>query len=286
MEKTDTAFFDVHKLLGGKGDLINELLFKDVPRIIVALIVLWISLKVIKLLLKGLRKVLERRNVDASLQSFLISVCDIALKVMVIIAVLGMIGIQTTSFIAVLGAAGLAVGMALQGTLQNFAGGVIILLLKPFRVGDYIECNGIQGSVVQIQIFNTIVKTPDQKVIVVPNTDLATKTLTNYSRSEIRRVDVSVGIAYGESVDKTREIILNMASAYQFVVAEPAPVVVVTELGDSSVNLQLRVWVKNADYWDAFFHLNQAVYDELNKAGIEIPFNQMDVHLISSEPQK
>ena len=286
MEKIDTSFFDVHKLLGGKGDLINELLFKDVPRILVALIVLWISLKVIKLLLKGLKKILDRRNVDASLQSFLISVCDIALKVMVIIAVLGMIGIQTTSFIAVLGAAGLAVGMALQGTLQNFAGGVIILLLKPFRVGDYIECNGIQGSVVQIQIFNTIVKTPDQKVIVVPNTDLATKTLTNYSRSEIRRVDVSVGIAYGESVDKTREIILNMASAYQLVVAEPAPVVVVTDLGDSSVNLQLRVWVKNADYWDAFFHLNQAVYDELNKAGIEIPFNQMDVHLISSELQK
>ena len=257
-------------------------LFKDVPRIVIALIVLWIGLKIIKLIIKAMRKMMERRNVEVSLQSFLLSMTDIALKVMVVIAILGMIGIETTSFIAVLGAAGLAVGMALQGTLQNFAGGVIILLLKPFRVGDYIESAGVQGTVKNIQIFNTIVETPDKKMVIAPNTDLATKTLVNYSRSENRRVDIKVGIAYGESVDNARNALLELAKSYPLVVDDPAPAVVVTALADSAVSLELRVWAKNADYWDTFFYLNQAVYDKLNEKGISIPFNQMDVHIINN----
>ena len=280
MEKVDTKFMDVHSLLGGASDFVHDLLFKDVPRIIIALIVLWIGLKLVKLLLKGMRKLMDKKQIDVSLQSFLISLTDIALKVMIIIAVMGMIGIQTTSFIAVLGAAGLAVGMALQGTLQNFAGGVIILLLKPFRVGDFIDAAGVQGTVKNIQIFNTIVETADKKMVIAPNTDLATKTLVNYSRSENRRVDVKVGIAYGESVDKARKVLVDLATAYPLVIAEPAPVVVVTALADSAVSLELRVWVKNADYWETFFYLNQAVYDKLNEVGIQIPFNQMDVHII------
>lgn len=275
------SFMSMQSLWGSLSDFTRDVLFKDVPRIIIALIILWIGLKLIKLVVKAMRKMLERRNVDVSLQSFLISMTDIALKAMVVIAVMGMVGIQTTSFIAVLGAAGLAVGMALQGTLQNFAGGVIILLLKPFKVGDYIDSAGVQGTVKHIQIFNTIVETPDKKMVIAPNTDLATKTLVNYSRSENRRVDIKVGIAYGESVDSARAALLELAKSYSKVIEEPAPMVVVTALADSAVSLELRVWVKNADYWDTFFYLNQAVYDKLNAVGISIPFNQMDVHIIN-----
>lgn len=281
MEKAEFKFFDVQQLFSGKGDFLNELLFKDIPRIIIALIILWIGLKVIKLLIKGLKKILDKRNVDASLQSFLSSICDIALKVMLIITIMGMVGIQTTSFIAVLGAAGLAVGMALQGTLQNFAGGVIILLLKPFRVGDYIEVNGIQGNVVQIQIFNTLVKTLDQKVIIVPNTDLATKMLTNYSSSDVRLISIPVGIAYGSNIEEARKALLDLAASYELALNDPAPCVVVTELAESSVNLQVRFWAKNENYWAAVFYMNEHVYNTLNAAGIEIPFNQLDVHVVN-----
>lgn len=273
---------DVQSLLNSLNEFTHDILFKDVPRILIALVVLWIGLKLIKLIVKAMRKMLEKRNVDVSLQSFLVSLTDIALKAMVVIAVLGMIGIQTTSFIAVLGAAGLAVGMALQGTLQNFAGGVIILLLKPFRVGDYIDSAGVQGTVKHIQIFNTVIETPDKKMVIAPNTDLATKTLVNFSRSENRRVEIKVGIAYGESVDNARTALLELAKNCSLVIDEPTPIVVVTALADSAVNLELRVWVKNADYWDAFFYLNQAVYDTLNAKGIQIPFNQMDVHIINN----
>ncbi len=275
------GFMNVQSLWDSLGEFTHDVLFKEVPKIIIALIILWIGLKLIKLIVKAMKKMLDRRNVEVSLQSFLLSMTDIALKAMVVIAVLGMVGIQTTSFIAVLGAAGLAVGMALQGTLQNFAGGVIILLLKPFKVGDYIDSAGVQGTVKHIQIFNTIVETPDKKMVIAPNTDLATKTLVNYSRSENRRVDIKVGIAYGESVDSARAALLELAKSYSKVIEEPAPMVVVTALADSAVSLELRVWVKNADYWDTFFYLNQAVYDKLNAVGISIPFNQMDVHIIN-----
>ncbi len=277
-----TKLMDVQSLWGSLNEFLRDILFKDVPRIIIALIVLWIGLKIVKLMVKGLRKLLEKKEVDVSLQSFLLSITDIALKVLIVIAVMGMIGIQTTSFIAALGAAGLAVGMALQGTLQNLAGGVIILLLKPFKVGDYIDSTGVQGTVKHIQIFNTIVETPDKKIVIAPNTDLATKTLVNYSRSENRRVDVKVGIAYGESVDGARNTLLELAKSYPLVIEEPASEVVVTALADSAVSLELRVWVKNPDYWNTFFYLNQAVYDKLNEKGIKIPFNQMDVHIINS----
>lgn len=281
MEKA--KFMDMQSLLSSLNEFMRDVLFKEVPKIIIALIVLWVGLKIVKLIVKALRRMMEKRNVEVSLQSFLLSMTDIALKIMVVIAVMGMVGIQTTSFIAVLGAAGLAVGMALQGTLQNFAGGVIILLLKPFRVGDYIDSPGVQGTVKSIHIFNTIVETPDKKIVVAPNTDLATKTLVNYSRSENRRVDVKVGIAYGESVDNARAVLMELARNYPLVIENPEPAVVVTALADSAVSLELRVWVKNADYWTCFFYMNQAVYDKLNEVGIQIPFNQMDVHIVSKE---
>ena len=202
-----------HLLIGLK-EFFNDVLFRNLPSIIVALLVLWIGWKLIKWLDKLLLKIFTKKNLDVSLNSFLRSIIIIALKVLLIITVAGMIGIQMTSFIAILGAAGLAIGMALQGTLQNFAGGVIILLLKPYKVGDYIEQGGISGIVKEIQVFNTLLITLDNKVIVVPNTQLATNTLTNYTRSEKRRVDVNVGIAYGEDINKARKVLIDLAMSH------------------------------------------------------------------------
>jgi small conductance mechanosensitive channel len=218
--------------------------------------------------------------VDKSLQDFLLSLVSILLKILLILTVMSMIGIAITSFIAILGAAGLAIGMALQGTLQNFAGGIIILILKPFKVDDFIEQGSFSGVVKQIQIFNTVLCTADNKIIILPNTQLATNPLINYTKSKIRRVDIPCGIAYGESVDKARATMLAIAATRPEVLKEPeAPTVLVMALSDSSVNLQLRVWVKTEDYWKVHFALNQAVYDKFNEVGIEIPFNQLQVHL-------
>ncbi|MBO4645994.1 MAG: mechanosensitive ion channel [Bacteroidales bacterium] len=269
------------QLLRGLKEFINNVLFQYVPKIIVALIVLWIGLKLIKWFLKILGRVFERKKIEGSLHSFLLSIINITLKTLLIITVAGMVGIQMTSFIAILGAASLAVGMALQGTLQNFAGGVIILLLKPYRVGDYIEQGSISGNVTEIQIFNTILKTLDNKVIVVPNTQLATNTLTNYTRSEKRRVDIAVGIAYGEDIDRAREVLVDYAKTNSMVLTEgsDAPVVVVTALNSSSIDLQLRVWVKTADYWTVHNAMTQGVYETLGANNIHIPFNQLQVHI-------
>lgn len=258
----------------------TDVLFQNIPRIIIALIVLWVGWKVIKWATTLLKKAYNRRKFDPSLQSFLHSVINIALKTLLIITVAGMMGIQVTSFIAILGAAGLAVGMALQGTLQNFAGGVIILLLKPYKVGDVIEQGSFCGTVTNIQIFNTVLTTPDNKVIIIPNTQLATGTLINYTQSDMRRVDVNVGIAYGESVDKAREVMLQLANSRPEILQdENAPAVVVTGLGDSAVNLQLRVWVKTSDYWTIHTAMNQGVYEKLSENNIDIPFNQLQVHI-------
>ncbi|MBQ4434226.1 MAG: mechanosensitive ion channel family protein [Bacteroidales bacterium] len=251
------------------------------PSIIVALLILWIGWKLIKWLDKLLLKIFTKKSLDVSLNSFLRSIIIIALKVLLIITVAGMIGIQMTSFIAILGAAGLAVGMALQGTLQNFAGGVIILLLKPYKVGDYIEQGGISGIVKEIQVFNTLLITLDNKVIVVPNTQLATNTLTNYTRSEKRRVDVNVGIAYGEDINKARKVLVDLAMSHPDVLKDEAdaPAVAVLELGASSINLQLRAWTKTENYWGVMGALTQGTYETLKENQIEIPFDQLQVHI-------
>lgn len=269
-----------HLLIGLK-EFFNDVLFRNLPTIIVALLILWIGWKLIKWLDKLLLKIFTKKNLDVSLNSFLRSIIIIALKVLLIITVAGMIGIQMTSFIAILGAAGLAVGMALQGTLQNFAGGVIILLLKPYKVGDYIEQGGISGIVKEIQVFNTLLITLDNKVIVVPNTQLATNTLTNYTRSEKRRVDVNVGIAYGEDINKARKVLIDLAMSHPDVLKDEAdaPVVAVLELGASSINLQLRAWTKTENYWGVMGALTQGTYETLKENQIEIPFDQLQVHI-------
>lgn len=259
---------------------LTDILFKYVPQFLVALLVLFVGWKLIKVLDNILRRSYQRHKVDPSLQQFLHSLVDITLKVLLVLTVMGIMGIKMTSFVAILGAAGLAVGMALQGTLQNFAGGVIILILRPFKVGDYIEQGTYEGFVESIQIFCTTLRTYDNRFVVVPNTELATKSLINHFNLPQRRVTVRVGIAYGESVEHAREVLMCVMAENPYIVSEPkAPVVYVENLGDSAVNLMLYAWTPRETYWQALFSLNEEVYAALGREGITIPFNQVDVHI-------
>lgn len=257
----------------------TNLIFEYGPKLIGAIVVWIIGSMIIKSLSKALNRLMDKRNMDTSLKSFTRSLVNIMLKVLLGISVLGMLGVQMTSFIALLGAAGLAVGMALSGTLQNFAGGVILLLFKPFKVGDFIDAQGYTGTVKEIQIFNTILTDLDNKTIIIPNAGLSTNSMVNYSTEPIRRVDISVGIAYGESVKKSREVLNELVKSDKRVLTDPKPFIGVSELADSSVNLTFRIWVKADDYWDVFFDMNENVYNSFNKSGVQIPFPQMDVHL-------
>jgi small conductance mechanosensitive channel len=244
-----------------------------------ALAFLFIGFWVSKLIVKALRKMMVRKNSDPGLISFVSSLANIALKIMIIISVMGMVGIQMTSFIAVLGAAGIAVGMALQGTLSNFASGVMILIFKPYKVDDYIEANGVAGVVKEIQIFNTIITTVDNKTIIVPNGSLATNTLTNYSKQPIRRVDWTVGVSYGTDFNVAKESIMRILNADSRVLKDPEIFVSISSLSDSSVDIVVRVWVNSPDYWDVYFDFYNTVYAKFNEEGISFPFPQMDVHI-------
>ncbi len=249
------------------------------PRLLGAIAVLIIGLWVIKMITKGLKRGMEKRKTNESLKPFIISLTNIGLKALLIISVLGMVGIQMTSFIAILGAAGLAIGMALSGSLQNFAGGVMILIFKPFKVGDVLEAQGYLGIVKEIQIFNTIMKTFDNKTIIIPNGGLSTGSMTNYSTEETRRVDWTFGIAYGDDSDKAQEVLMKLIESNGKVLKDPAPFIALSELADSSVNFVVRAWVNAADYWDVYFWMNDQVYKVFAKEGLNIPFPQMDVHL-------
>lgn len=248
-------------------------------KLVGAILALIVGLWVVGKISKSLRKLMEKRDVDPSLRGFLSTFISIMLKILVIISVLSMVGIQMTSFIAMLGAASLAVGLSLQGSLQNFAGGIIILILKPFRVGDFIDGQGHMGTVEDIQIFNTTLKTVDNKVITIPNGALANSSITNFSKKETRRVDWTFGIAYGDSYEKAREILQKLIDEDSRIHKDPAPFIALTSLGDSSVNIVVRVWLNAADYWDVFFEMNEKVYKTFSEEGINIPFPQMDVHL-------
>lgn len=260
-------------------DQMTEMVVAYGPKLVGAIIVYLIGSAVIKWIIRKYVKYMDKSKLDASLKPFLASMVGILLKTLLIISVLGMLGVQMTSFIAILGAAGLAVGMALSGTLQNFAGGVIILLFKPFKVGDYIEAQGHSGFVKEIQIFTTILLELDNKTVIIPNGPLSTGSMINYSTEPLRRVDFSFGIAYGDSVQKAREILTEVISKDQRILKDPAHFIGLGELADSSVNLTTRVWVKGEDYWDVFFDMNESVYEAFNAGGISIPFPQMDVHL-------
>ncbi|CJK99482.1 mechanosensitive ion channel protein [Streptococcus pneumoniae] len=222
---------------------------------------------------------LQRRQVDPTLHGFIGSLASVVLKVLLLVSVASMIGVETTSFIAVIGAAGLAIGLALQGSLANFAGGVLILLFRPFRVGEWIEAQGIAGTVNSIQIFHTVLKTGDNKTVVVPNGALSNGHITNFSREPRRRADINIGIDYSSDIKLARQILLEIAEDPR-VLREPEPVVFVTGLGDSSVNLSLRVWVATADFWPVTFSFTEQAKERLTAAGVGIPFPQRVVHIV------
>jgi small conductance mechanosensitive channel len=249
-------------------------------KLVLAIVVLIVGLIVIKWISRTMVRFMKKGDVNESLIPFLKSMTSILLKVMLVISVMSMVGIQMTSFIAVLGAAGLAVGLALQGTLQNFAGGVMILLFKPYEVGHYIEAQGYMGTVKEIQIFTTVLNTPDNRKVIIPNSPLATGSITNFSAMPTRRIDFSFGIGYTDDIDKAKEILLAMAKKDERILKdENPPAVMVEGLGDSSVNLKLRVWLKSEDYWDVFFEYTETVKKQYDAAGISIPFPQRDVHV-------
>lgn len=249
--------------------------------LIKALLVLVIGLWLSKKITGFFKSFLEKKDFDKTIIPFLSSILGMVLKAMVVISAISIMGIPMTSFIAILGAAGLAIGMALSGTLQNFAGGVMILIFKPFEVGHVIEAQGYTGSVREIQIFNTILKTPDNKTIIIPNGGLSTGSLVNYSIEPRRRVDWTVGIAYGDDVDTARAVIEKMLLADERVLTEEGfkHVIVVGALADSSVNFTVRAWVNAADYWGLFFDINEKIYKTFPNEGLNIPFPQMDVHV-------
>lgn len=257
---------------------IKELVLEHGPQALLAIVVLIAGLWLIGALGRAMAKVMRKREVDPSLIPFLRGLTTALLKVMLVISVIQMVGVQTTSFIAVLGAAGLAIGMALSGTLQNFAGGVMILVLKPFKVGDFIEAEGHSGTVRSIQIFHTILTTPDNKTIVLPNAPVSTNAIVNYSTEARRRVDFTFGIGYGDDIDKARKVIEGLITADKRIHQDPAPLIVVGELADSSVNLTVRVWVDSGDYWGVHFDMTEQVKKRFDAEGISIPFPQMDVH--------
>ncbi len=278
MEKTTITTWE--SFASGAKQFLNNIVFQYVPKLIVAGIVLLVGWKLINLLNRFMKRTYDRHKVDASLQQFLHSLIDIILKVLLVLTVMGILGIQMTSFIAILGAAGVAIGMALQGTLQNFAGGVIILLLRPFKVGDYIEQGSYAGFVENIQIFNTTLRTYDARKIIVPNTELATKSLVNHFNLPQRRVAISVGLAYGASVEKAKEVLLKVAADNPLVVKEPKePFATLENFGDSSLNMTLYAWTLPENYWKTLYSLNEEVYNAFRREGLEIPFNQMDVHI-------
>lgn len=250
-------------------------------KVIGALVALIIGLWLVKWAVKAVDSVMVRGSVDESLRPFLKSLTGTLLKVMLGISIMGMLGIEMTSFIAILASAGLAVGMALSGTLQNFAGGVMILIFKPFQVGDYIDAQGHAGIVKEIQIFVTILTTPDNKTIIIPNGGLSNGSMVNYSTQEQRRVDWSFGIGYGDDVTKAKEILQRLISEDTRILKDPESFIGLGALADSSVNLTVRVWAKAEDYWDIFFAMNENVYNAFNAEGINIPFPQMDVHVIN-----
>lgn len=271
----------------------------------IAITVFYVGKFIIKKLYKLVQKILLRRNVDQSLTTFTLSFVKIVLYFILLIIVIGIIGIETSSFLALFASAGVAIGMALSGTLQNFAGGVLILLLKPYKIGDYIEAQGYAGTVKEIQIFHTVICTPDNKSIIIPNGGLSTGSINNYSKEEYRRVDWEIGISYGDNVETARKVILDILNKDERVVkkyieddmqlrgipvdsvslatfgkmVDRAPVVILSKLADSSVVITARAWTASANYWGLMGDINEIIYNELPKHGLSFPFPQMDIHV-------
>jgi small conductance mechanosensitive channel len=250
--------------------------------LIVAIVMLVVGFWIIKKAVKGIKKIMSKKKVDNTLAPFIISLADIAMKTLLIVSTISYVGIPMTSFVAILGAAGLAIGMAFSGTLQNFAGGVIILVFKPFKVGDFIEAQGYSGIVKEIQIFTTILTTGDNKTIIIPNGGLSTGSLTNYSTQTTRRVDFTFGIGYNDDIDKAYAAIKAVIDRNDKIKKDPAPFMAVSNLGASSVDIVCRLWVDSADYWTIYFYMNEFVKKEFDAQNISIPYPQQDIHIYNN----
>ena len=277
---------DLKDVVTGENTLIKDglhalvqLTVEFVPKLLIAIVILWVGMKLSKMLKRVIIKALDKRGAEPSLKTFLGSLVDVLMKAMIVIMAMDVIGIKATSFIALLGAMGLAIGMALQGTLQNFAGGVIILLMKPFKVDDYIECGTYKGYIKEIRIFHTIMRPFNGRTIIIPNSELATKSLINHTKEPLIRLDVVASVAYGTDLAKVKEVLWEVIKAEPLVKWDPKPpVIAVSELNNSSVDLSIWLWVTVEDYWEVWKHIREDIYIAFNNAGVEIPFPQVTVH--------
>ena len=260
-------------------DLVKEYLVPFGIKLVAAIVVLLLGSWAIKLIKKGLTKMMARRKMEPSLNSFLMSLVSVLLTFFLILAIIGILGINTSSLVALLASAGLAVGMALSGTLQNFAGGVMIMLFKPFKVGDFIAAQGYEGKVNGIQIFNTTILTPDNKTVILPNGALSTGPVTNYNKETDRRVDWVFSISYGDDYDKAKALLKSLCDADERILKEPEPIVEILKMSDSAVEVTVRARVRPDDYWVVYFKMNELVYKAFPQEGLHFPFPQMDVHV-------
>ena len=256
-----------------------KLIIEFSPKLITAIFIWIIGSWIIKIMLKGVKKAMNKANYDESLKKFLLNLVNWILKIVLIVVVLGTVGIETTSFAAILAAAGLAIGLALQGSLGNFAGGVLLMIFKPIKIGDLIEAQGELGVVKEIEIFTTKLLTPTNKEVIIPNGALSNGNIVNYSTEGKLRVDLTFGVGYDSDIKQTKDVLMTVLTSNAKILNDPAPTVNVSELADSSVNFAVRPWCTVADYWDVYFDMHERVYNEFTAAGLSIPFPQMDVHL-------
>jgi len=275
----------LEELLGLDSGSLLKTILEIGMNLLLAITVLVIGFWLAKVLSRAVEKVMVKRNSDKSLTSFMRSLVSGLVKTLVIVTAITQLGIEMTSFVAILGAAGLAIGMAFSGTLSNFAGGVMILMFKPFKAGDFVKVQGEEGIVDEVQIFNTFLKTTDNKVIILPNGPVANGNIVNYTRSDKRRVDWKFGIAYGDDLKVAKELLARFTKEDERILQDPEPFIGLGELGDSSVNITVRVWTKTEDYWDVFFRMNERVYTEFGSVGLSIPFPQVDVHVHNEKAQ-
>lgn len=262
---------------------VYETLVKYGLKVIYAAIILFVGLKIIKWFNGRINKRLDKAKIDTSLKSFLTPLINIALKIALLLSIINMLGIETTSFIAILGSLAFAIGLALQGSLANFAGGVLILILKPYKIGDYIEAQGFSGTVKDIQIFYTVLATIDNKKIVIPNSNLSNSSLINYSTYPTRRLELKVSCSYDNNVLHVKEVLEKLIKSQEKILIKPEPIVVLGEYGESSIQFIARGWVKTSEYWDTYNGLMLKVKGVFDENGIKIPYPQMDVHLFKQK---
>jgi small conductance mechanosensitive channel len=256
-----------------------ELAIEYVPKLVLAIVVLIVGLMVIKFIVKTAKKAMKKNDLDATLSSFLGNILSALLKVALLISIAGLVGVETTSLLAILGAAGLAIGLALQGSLANFAGSALIMLFRPFKAGDFIETQGQSGTVAEIQIFHTVLRTGDNRIITVPNGAVANGSITNFSAMDTRRVDFVFGIGYDDDIDQAKAILERLVTEDARILKDPAHFIAVKEMADSSVNFVVRAWAKSSDYWGIYFDMQEKVKKAFDAEGVSIPFPQRDVHI-------